>query len=210
LNRVDVNEVKNTTTEATTMNRDRMNSSFFNNGNPPSNTQGGKTMQLTNDDLAALVTEFRGNVDELLAKPTQGVTATLIVVGEDGKRMHIGLQTDDLNDPHKKRHVMHAVAQGVASKKIVPAAVVMVSEVWIAPKGWSGSATDCPAREEGMMVAAAAADLRTMMAVRRVERDWQDNLVPMDWGRTGSGPSPLLEEFYFGYDAAVIGGGFNN
>jgi hypothetical protein len=165
-------------------------------------------MQLTNDDLAALVTEFCGVVDKILAKPTRDVPANLIVVGEDGKRMQIALLTDDLNDHRRKPDLMHAAAKAVVSQRIVPAAVVMASEVWIAPKGWSGRASDCPARQEGIMVAVVAADFRTMMACRSVARDSQDNIVAEDWMPTDSGTNRLLEEFYFGYDAAVIARGF--
>jgi hypothetical protein len=175
-----------------------MNSSFFNNGNPPSNEQRGKNMQLTNDDLAALVTEFRGVVDDLLAKPTRYFPTFLLVVGEDGKRMQIELQTDDLNHRDRKPAVMHRAAQAVARQGIVPAAVVMVSGARIAPK------------EEGIMVGVTAADYRTMAAIRRIERDAQDNLAGKDWLPVVSARSPLLEEFYFGYDAAVIGGGCSN
>jgi hypothetical protein len=206
LNRVDVNEVKNTTTEAIAMQPSNPNHSFFNNGNPPSNTQGGKKMQLTNDDLCALVTEFRDKVDELLAKPTQAVPATLTVVGEDGKRMHFGLQFDEQNEHRSKQGVMQIVAQLVARQGIVPAAVVMVAEAWTAPSYWSGMPAKCPARELNVIVAVTAADLRTMMASLRVAKDAEDNLVARNWMPTASVPAPLLKEFYFAYDAAVIGG----
>ena len=74
-------------------------------------------MQLTNDDLAALVTEFCGVVDKILAKPTRDVPANLIVVGEDGKRMQIALLTDDLNDHRRKPDLMHAAAKAVVSAR---------------------------------------------------------------------------------------------
>jgi hypothetical protein len=167
-------------------------------------------MQLTNDDVAALMTEFRGQADDLLARGTRQVPPILIVVGEDGKRIRIDLQTDDPNGGDRKPPCMHAVAQAVVRQRIVPAAVVMVSQALIAPEEWSDNLADCPALEEGVFVGVAAADLRTLNAMLPVGRDSQNNMVAKDWTPTRSRKNPLLEEFYFGYDAVVLGGGFNN
>lgn len=165
---------------------------------------------LTSDDFNDFATAQLERANVMLAGKPDSLMPQLIVraLGVDGNSSLIvcALATN-FNIPDEKHEALATVGRMMYEKEVIPMAVALISEAWMAKaKSPHAAPSDCPDKREVVIVVATTIDRRhcTMTAIP-IKRD-DENRMEIDGEvdlsvNSGNGKPhfPLIDHFFRGF-----------